>query len=135
MTPKPANPRIPCSTYRLQFNKNFTFAQAAEIAGYLHDLGITDCYGSPILMARPGSIHGYDIIDHTRLNPELGSEDEFLRFSAELKPRNLGFIPDGVPNHTRTLSSWKASSPRWSICPISPKRRTLACASDSAKRR
>src|SRR5436305_888456 len=99
MIPTSRHPRIPCSTYRLQFNKNFTFAHAAEITPYLHDLGITDCYGSPILMARPGSIHGYDVIDHTRLNPEIGTEDDFLHLSAELKQRGMGFIADVVPNH------------------------------------
>src|SRR5579884_3794983 len=101
-------PRIACATYRLQFNKNFTFSQAAAIAGYLHELGITDCYASPILMARPGSIHGYDVIDHTRLNPELGTEDDFLRFSSELKERGMGLIADVVPNHMCVDKSFNA---------------------------
>src|SRR5579884_3122724 len=103
-----SKPRIACATYRLQFNKNFTFSQAAAIAGYLHELGITDCYASPILMARPGSIHGYDVIDHTRLNPELGSDDDFLRLSAELKGHGMGFIADVVPNHMCVDKSFNA---------------------------
>src|SRR5579884_1200281 len=103
-----SKPRIPCATYRLQFNKHFTFTDAAAIAGYLHDLGITDCYASPILMARPGSIHGYDVIDHTRLNPEIGTEDEFLRFSDELKKRGMGLIADVVPNHMCVDKSFNA---------------------------
>ncbi len=108
MTTASPTPRIPCSTYRLQFNKNFTFAQAAEIAGYLQQLGITDCYASPILMARPGSIHGYDVIDHTRLNPELGTEDDFLHLSAELKKHGMGLIADVVPNHMCVEKSFNA---------------------------
>src|SRR5581483_12367473 len=101
-------PRVPCSTYRLQFNKDFKFSDAAGITSYLNDLGVTDCYASPILMARPGSIHGYDVIDHTRLNPELGSEDDFLRFSAELKQRGMGLIADVVPNHMCVARSYNA---------------------------
>ncbi len=108
MNPTNHHPRIPSSTYRLQFNKNFTFVQATDVVAYLHDLGITDCYASPILMARPGSIHGYDVIDHTRLNPEIGSEEEFLRFSAELRQRGMGLIADVVPNHMCVDKSYNA---------------------------
>ena len=61
--------RIPVSTYRLQFNRDFTFAAARALADYFDALGVTDVYSSPILRARPGSPHGYDVIDHTRLNP------------------------------------------------------------------
>ena len=69
-------PRIPTSTYRLQFNAAFTFADATRIVPYLHALGITDCYASSYLKAVPGSLHGYDIADPTSLNPEVGSERE-----------------------------------------------------------
>jgi (1->4)-alpha-D-glucan 1-alpha-D-glucosylmutase len=69
--------RIPSATYRLQFNRNFRFAEARVLVPYLHDLGITDLYASPIFQARPGSAHGYDITDPTRLNPELGTEKDF----------------------------------------------------------
>lgn len=90
---------VPASTYRLQFNHSFTFRQAAELSEYLDDLGITDCYASPLLMARPGSLHGYDVTDHTRFNPEIGSRDEFFRFADSLRHHGLGLILDVVPNH------------------------------------
>jgi (1->4)-alpha-D-glucan 1-alpha-D-glucosylmutase len=90
---------VPCSTYRLQLNLHFTFAQAAGVVQYLDDLGITDCYTSPFLMAHPGSIHGYDVTDHTRFNPEIGSEEHFTEFAERLKGRGMGLIVDVVPNH------------------------------------
>jgi len=91
--------RTPSATYRLQFNLLFPFDQATAIVDYLDDLGITDIYASPFLMARPGSIHGYDVTDQTRFNPEIGGEDSFLRFSAALQERKMGLIADVVPNH------------------------------------
>jgi len=90
---------VPCSTYRLQLNLRFTFAQAAGVVAYLHDLGITDCYTSPFLMAHPGSMHGYDVTDHTRFNPEIGSEEQFTVFAQGLQRLNMGLIVDVVPNH------------------------------------
>ena len=69
--------RVPVSTYRLQLHHGFTFLDAAAAVPYLERLGITDCYCSPYLQARPGSTHGYDITDHTTLNTELGSEADF----------------------------------------------------------
>ncbi len=92
-------PRIPSSTYRLQFNKDFTFRQAAAIVDYLHDLGVSDVYASPILRARPGSVHGYDVIDHSTLNPEIGTEEDFREFAGRLRERGMGLIADVVPNH------------------------------------
>ncbi|NWF75527.1 MAG: malto-oligosyltrehalose synthase [Nitrospirae bacterium] len=92
-------PRIPISTYRLQFNKNFRFTDAKNIVSYLHTLGITDIYASPYLMAKEGSLHGYDIVDHTRLNPEIGIEKEYYEFAGELKKYEMGQILDIVPNH------------------------------------
>ena len=90
---------VPCSTYRLQLNQRFTFSQAAAVVAYLHDLGITDCYTSPFLMAHPGSMHGYDVTDHTRFNPEIGSEEQFTEFAQRLKQRDMGLVVDVVPNH------------------------------------
>ena len=91
--------RIPSATYRIQFNAGFTFEEARRIADYLHDLGITDLYASPILKARKGSGHGYDVVDSTALNPELGTEEEFTRLHETLEKLGLGFLLDIVPNH------------------------------------
>jgi (1->4)-alpha-D-glucan 1-alpha-D-glucosylmutase len=90
---------VPCSTYRLQLNLRFTFAQASAVVAYLDDLGITDCYTSPFLMAHPGSTHGYDVTDHTRFNPEIGSQEQFTEFAERLKQRRMGLVVDVVPNH------------------------------------
>jgi len=91
--------RVPLATYRLQFNRNFTFRDARELIPYLDALGISDCYASPVLQACTGSNHGYDICDHSRLNPELGGERDFDAFSAALRERGMGLILDAVPNH------------------------------------
>ncbi|HKC84368.1 MAG TPA: malto-oligosyltrehalose synthase, partial [Blastocatellia bacterium] len=77
----------------------FTLKQASAILDYLRDLGISDCYASPLFMARPGSLHGYDVIDPTKLNPELGAREDFNEFSAQLKRRGMGLMMDVVPNH------------------------------------
>jgi (1->4)-alpha-D-glucan 1-alpha-D-glucosylmutase len=91
--------RIPVTTYRLQFNNRFTFADAHALLDYFEELGVSDIYSSPILMARPGSLHGYDVVDHTKINPELGTEDEFVHFARELRERGMGVLMDVVPNH------------------------------------
>ena len=91
--------RVPVATYRLQFNSQFTFEHARRIAAYLADLGVSDVYASPILRARPGSQHGYDVTDAAALNPELGTEEEFTALHEELEARKLGFLLDIVPNH------------------------------------
>ena len=91
--------RVPVSTYRVQMNKDFNFAEAQGIVGYLKKLGISDFYSSPIFEARPGSMHGYDVARHDRLNPELGGNDGFASFSAELQRQGLGLLLDIVPNH------------------------------------
>ena len=90
---------VPLATYRLQLTKDFGFDDAAAIVPYLKELGITHLYASPFLKARPGSTHGYDIVDHDRLNPELGGDEGFARLSAALKEHGLGLILDFVPNH------------------------------------
>ncbi|MGP0074666.1 MAG: malto-oligosyltrehalose synthase [Bryobacteraceae bacterium] len=89
----------PSATYRLQFNKSFTFDDATQLVDYWQELGITDLYASPFLMARPGSMHGYDITDHSRFNPEIGDQESFLRLAAELAKRDMGIVADVVPNH------------------------------------
>jgi len=90
---------IPTATYRLQVHRGFTFAQAAEVAPYLAELGISHCYLSPILKARPGSTHGYDIVDHAALNPEIGDVAAFDRLVQVLSRYDMGLILDVVPNH------------------------------------
>ncbi len=94
-----AAPRIPVATYRLQFNRMFPFTVAAEIVPYLHRLGVTDCYASSILKAMPGSLHGYDVVDPTVLNPELGTEEDFRSFVGALQAHEMGQILDVVSNH------------------------------------
>lgn len=89
----------PRATMRLQLHRDFTFADAAALAPYLVDLGISHVYSSPILTARAGSIHGYDVVDPTAVNPELGGEDGFRAFVAALRAAGLGLIVDIVPNH------------------------------------
>src|SRR5436305_2617212 len=91
--------RVPRATYRLQMNSAFTFADAKAIVPYLAALGISDLYTSPILKARKGSTHGYDIVDPTALNPELGTEDDFSALHDELCGREMGLLLDVVPNH------------------------------------
>src|SRR5216110_2165106 len=92
-------PRLPVSTYRLQFNRDFTFRDARAIADYLHDLGISDCYASSYLKAVPGSPHGYDVADPTRLNPDLGTADDYWAWIGELNAHAMGHVLDLVPNH------------------------------------
>lgn len=90
---------LPISTYRLQFTPAFGFAAAQEIVPYLHRLGVSDIYASPIFQARKGSMHGYDIVDPTELNPELGTMAEFDALIEDVRRRDMGWIQDIVPNH------------------------------------
>ena len=89
----------PTSFYRLQFHAGFTFAHALKIVPYLRDMGISHIYTSPILAARPGSTHGYDIVDHQSLNPELGGREGFDALSTALQKVGMGLVMDIVPNH------------------------------------
>ena len=95
----PLSPRIPAATYRLQFHAGFGFREATAILPYLRELGITDIYASPYLKARRGSAHGYDIVAHDGLNPEVGSAEEYEAFTALLRDLGMGQILDIVPNH------------------------------------
>jgi (1->4)-alpha-D-glucan 1-alpha-D-glucosylmutase len=94
-----ARPQPPRATYRLQFNAGFTFADATALLPYLEALGVSHVYASPYLKARPGSAHGYDIVSHDALNPEIGDEADFDRFCRGLAERGMGQILDFVPNH------------------------------------
>ncbi|MGB6482500.1 MAG: malto-oligosyltrehalose synthase [Candidatus Acidiferrales bacterium] len=96
--------RIPSSTYRVQFNLNFRFADAEALVPYLHDLGISDLYASPRFKARKGSSHGYDVADPMRINSELGTEEEFDRLAARLRQYGMGLLLDIVPNHMAASS-------------------------------
>jgi len=90
---------IPIATYRVQLTANFDFDAATAIVPYLRALGITHFYASPLMKARKGSTHGYDVVDHTVINPELGGEAGFERLSDALRKHGLGLILDFVPNH------------------------------------
>jgi (1->4)-alpha-D-glucan 1-alpha-D-glucosylmutase len=89
----------PGSAYRLQFNRSFRFVDAIQLVPYLQRLGIKTLYSSPILAARSGSTHGYDITDHNRINPEIGTEEEFHQLLGELRRSGMGLLLDVVPNH------------------------------------
>jgi len=112
---------FPRATLRLQLTPDFGFARAAAVVPTLVALGVSHVYVSPILMARAGSTHGYDIIDHGRINPDLGGETEFRRFSDALLVHGLGLIVDFVPNHMgigvgenhwwRDVLEWGRASP------------------------
>jgi (1->4)-alpha-D-glucan 1-alpha-D-glucosylmutase len=97
--------QIPRATYRLQLNHDFTFAMATEIVPYLSALGISHCYLSPCLKARPGSMHGYDIVDHNSFNPEIGTAEDFDRLVEVLHQHEMGLIMDIVPNHMGIMGS------------------------------
>jgi len=92
----------PRATMRLQFNSDFTFVDARSVVSYLASLGISHVYASPIMTARRGSMHGYDVVDPTQISPVLGGEDEFISLVEELRRYELGIIVDIVPNHMAT---------------------------------
>jgi len=103
------HPRVPVSTYRIQMNRNSTFRDVARLVPYLHDLGITDLYCSPYFTAVPGSMHGYDVVDPTTLNPEIGTEQDYFAMVDELHQRGMGQLLDVVPNHmgiTQQINGW-----------------------------
>ena len=109
MTSTATRRTAPIATYRLQFNRLFTFQHATQVVPYLHTLGISDCYASSYLKATPGSLHGYDIVDPTTLNPEIGTEDDYRAFTTVLRQYGMGQILDIVPNHmgiSRSSNSW-----------------------------
>jgi len=112
-TPHRFDPRraaIPRATYRLQFHAGFRFIDAQALLPYLQRLGISHVYASPFLTARPGSQHGYDVIDHAALNPELGTPAEFEAFCLALCAHGLQLLVDIVPNHMGVLG---ADNPWW----------------------
>ncbi len=102
-TPRPRQAWIPRATYRLQLHAGFGFADATALVPYLDALGISHLYVSPVLRARPGSRHGYDVVDHGELNPELGTRTEFDALVAALHRHGMGLLVDIVPNHMGVL--------------------------------
>src|SRR5512135_329571 len=93
LTPRPA------STYRLQLHPGFGLDAAAGLVPYLHALGVSHVYLSPILTAAPGSTHGYDVVAHDRVSAELGGEEAYRRLAAACASRDMGVLLDFVPNH------------------------------------
>ena len=96
---------IPRATYRLQLNAGFTFKDATALVPYLSELGISHVYCSPYFKARPGSVHGYDVVDHNSLNPEIGTRRDFDDLVEALRARNMGHILDFVPNHVGIMGA------------------------------
>ena len=118
-----APPTVPRATYRLQFNAEFGFDAARRIVPYLAPLGISHLYASPLTMARPGSTHGYDVIDFNRLNPELGDEAGFDALVATLHAHGMGLMLDFVPNHMGVGSRQPLVAGRARVGPGEPVRR------------
>jgi (1->4)-alpha-D-glucan 1-alpha-D-glucosylmutase len=100
--------KVPRATYRLQFHKGFGFDDAIRILPYLARLGISHVYCSPIQRARVGSTHGYDVVAHNEVNPELGGPEGFDRFTAALRQHGMGLLLDLVPNHMGVLGGENA---------------------------
>jgi (1->4)-alpha-D-glucan 1-alpha-D-glucosylmutase len=91
--------QIPSATYRIQLNRDFTFEHLQQIIDYLHQLGISTIYGSPITTASPGSLHGYDVSDPHTINPEIGTVSDFRTIADKLAAKNMSWLQDIVPNH------------------------------------
>jgi len=102
--------RIPRATYRVQLHRGFTFRDATAIVPYLSRLGVSHLYTSPFLRARPGSMHGYDVVDHDAINPEIGTETDLAALVAALRAHGMGLVIDLVPNHMGVL---RADNRRW----------------------
>ncbi|GAB3676252.1 malto-oligosyltrehalose synthase [Angustibacter aerolatus] len=121
---RPADGRpVPTGTYRLQVRAEFGFDDAAEQAGYLRDLGVSHAYLSPVLQPAPGSAHGYDVVDHSRLHPEAGGEPAFRRLVDALHGAGLGAVVDVVPNHMAVPTPASLNRQLWSVLrdgPLSP---------------
>ncbi|MEV4508343.1 malto-oligosyltrehalose synthase [Dactylosporangium sp. NPDC049525] len=102
---------FPTGTYRVQVRPGFDLDATAGLAGYLHDLGVSHLYSAPLLTATPGSPHGYDVVDPTRINPQLGGEEALKRLVDALRLQGLGLIVDIVPNHMGLFQP--AANPAW----------------------
>ena len=103
------------ATYRLQLHAGFTFADAELVAAYLADLGVTHLYLSPVLKAVPGSMHGYDVLDHTTVSPELGGAEGLERLARTAREHGLGLVVDVVPNHMALVAPESSNAPLWDV--------------------
>ncbi|HEX8497214.1 MAG TPA: malto-oligosyltrehalose synthase [Actinomycetales bacterium] len=112
--PAPDRP-VPTSTYRLQIRPEFGFGDAAEVVDYLADLGVGHAYLSPVLQPAPGSAHGYDVVDHARLNTEAGGEPAFRELVRRLHGAGLGAVADVVPNHMAVPTPARLNAQLWSV--------------------
>jgi malto-oligosyltrehalose synthase len=111
----PGTAWAPLSTYRLQLRSGFGFAEAGDLADYLADLGVTHVYLSPILQANPGSAHGYDVVDHSRVSADLGGEDAFRAMAERFHRHRLGVVVDIVPNHMARPTPESRNKQLWSV--------------------
>ena len=101
-------------TYRVQLNADFGFDRAAEVADYLTALGVSHLYTSPYLQAAPGSTHGYDVVDHSRISDDLGGAAAHARMIAALQTNGLGHLVDTIPNHMSIASRAVPGVANWS---------------------
>ncbi len=108
-------PAVPSSTYRLQVNSEFGFADAAAVADHLQSLGVSHVYLSPVLQPTVGSAHGYDVTDHTRLNAEAGGREAFDSMVRTFHAHGLGLVVDLVPNHMAIPTPEYRNAPLWSV--------------------
>ncbi|HEX6597253.1 MAG TPA: alpha-amylase family glycosyl hydrolase, partial [Acidimicrobiales bacterium] len=112
----------PLATYRVQLHAGFGFDDVAAVAPYLAELGVSHVYCSPYLQAAPGSTHGYDVVDHSRLNEELGGEAAFERMCSALSAAGLRHIVDIVPNHM-SLAAGRRNAWWWDVLENGPSSR------------
>lgn len=107
--------KVPVSTYRVQVRPGFGFAEITDLADYLAELGISHVYLSPVLHPAPGSEHGYDVVDHDRINTEIGGREGFDRMAAALGARGLSVVVDVVPNHMAVPTPVRLNHALWSV--------------------
>ena len=115
-----APPRVPVSTYRLQLGPDLTYDDAARQVPYLASLGVTHLYLSPVLQAAPGSTHGYDVVDHSRVSDELGGREGLERLAASAREAGLGMVLDVVPNHMAVPTPAWHNRALWSVLEEGP---------------
>ena len=105
----------PTATYRLQLRREFGFRDAAAVVPYLAALGVSHVYCSPVLEATPGSAHGYDVVDHSRLSPELGGDQGWAELTAACRAHGLGLVVDVVPNHMAVPTPERINAALWDV--------------------